>query len=271
MPRSARKICDSGVYHIVIRGVNKQTIFYDQNDGKLFLDRLSFVKRELGFEMFAYCLMSNHAHLLIKEPEPLDGSVGATIGKAMHKVLTSYVQWYNRKYERVGHLFQNRFVSEPIETDAYLLQCARYIHQNPLKSNAIVNLGDYDWSSYNSYLGIVSEDRDSLVDTYFISEMLGSSTDDYVRFMNEVVDDSKTTRRFIDVEMVERLTDEKLVNIIKDKFGIDNLYRLNSGDYIERDKNIKQLLTIEGANKSQLSRVSGISIYAIKDYLHRNK
>ena len=125
MPRGPRKKSASGVYHIVLRGINKQTIFYDDEDREVFLNRLKIVKKDKPYKLYAFCLMSNHVHLLIKEEkEP--------ISKIFCKVLSSYVYWYNRKYERIGNLFQDRFKSEVIGKDAHLLYAVRYIHQNPV-------------------------------------------------------------------------------------------------------------------------------------------
>jgi len=261
MPRQARKLGDSGVYHVVIRGINKQTVFYDENDGKVFLNRLKLFKPKLNFEVYAFCLMSNHAHLLIKEEVSAEDKITAKIGDVIHRLLTSYVYWYNKKYERVGHLFQNRFSSEPIDDDAHLLACVRYIHQNPLKSNLLKNLADYEWSSYTAYL----TDEANFVDIDFVLGVLGSR-DEFIEFHN-----MQEPRKFIDVDSFEKLTDEKLVDAIKALFTIDNLYKLNSGDYIERDENIEKLLTIKGTTVTQLSRVTGISAYAINDYKRRHK
>ena len=98
MPRSARKQSKTGVYHIIIRGINKQDIFYDDEDKSVYLDRLSRYKNECLFELYAYCLMSNHVHLLVKETDK-------SISMIMKKIGTSYVYWYNNKYNRIGHLF----------------------------------------------------------------------------------------------------------------------------------------------------------------------
>ena len=266
MPRTARKTGDNGVYHIVMRGINKQTVFYDENDGAIFLNRLIRLKGELDFEIFAFCLMNNHAHLLIKEPPPILDESGQlqpspnNVGKIIHKLLTSYVQWYNKKYGRVGHLFQNRFSSEPIDTDEYLLACMRYIHQNPLKANPTLNLTDYAWSSYPAYIS----SSPTFLDTGFVLEMLGG-TDEFIKFHSTTED-----KKFIDIALYEKLTDIKVADKVKELFGVDNLYSLNSGDYMERDANIERLLTIKGANLAQLARVTGISIYAINDYIRRN-
>ena len=115
MPRSARKKSSSGIYHVILRGINKQRIFEDDEDNLYFLEKLKTYKDISGYELYAYCLMSNHLHLLIKEG-------GDSLSIAFRRIGASFVYWYNRKYSRSGHLFQDRFKSEPVETDEYFLQ-----------------------------------------------------------------------------------------------------------------------------------------------------
>ena len=140
MPRTARKKCESGIYHIILRGINKQTVFYDDEDREVFLNRLKLIKEEMPYKIYAFCLMDNHIHLLLKE-------TGNSTGKILLKILSSYVFWYNKKYDRCGNLFQDRYKSEPINTDAHLLCAARYIHQNPIKAGIANIISDCKWSS----------------------------------------------------------------------------------------------------------------------------
>lgn len=110
MPRQARKKSDSGIYHIMMRGINRQIIFQDEEDYSKFLQTLERYKEKSGYKIYAYCLMGNHIHLLLKvDIEPL--------GQLMRRLCGSYVYWYNRKYQRIGYLFQDRFKSEVVEND----------------------------------------------------------------------------------------------------------------------------------------------------------
>ena len=109
MPRQARKKSSSGIYHIMLRGINQQQIFEDSEDYNKFLQVLKDSKAISEFKIFAYCLMGNHIHLLIQEQkEPIE--------QIMKRIATRFVYWYNIKYQRVGHLFQDRFKSE-LEND----------------------------------------------------------------------------------------------------------------------------------------------------------
>ncbi|MEI2400828.1 transposase, partial [Paenibacillus phytohabitans] len=120
MPRKAREKSKTGVYHLIWRGANRQEIFHDDEDWIRFLDILKKYKLKLNLTIYAWCLMSNHVHLLIKEG---DESISAT----MKRIGVSYAGYYNWKYRTTGHLFQDRFRSENVEDQAYLKTVVRYI------------------------------------------------------------------------------------------------------------------------------------------------
>ena len=127
MPRQARKKSESGIYHVMLRGINQQQIFEEPEDFEKFLQILKDCKAISGYKLFAYCLMGNHIHLLIKPEEE-------SLEQAFKRIGGRFVYWYNVKYQRIGHLFQDRFRSEPVETDEYFMTVLRYIHQNPIKA-----------------------------------------------------------------------------------------------------------------------------------------
>ena len=146
MPRQPREKSESGIYHIMLRGINQQVIFEDYEDYSKFIETIETYKAVSEYKVFAYCLMSNHIHILLKvEKEGLD--------LIMKRIAGSYVYWYNWKYYRKGHLFQDRFKSEPVEDDEYFLTVLRYIHQNPIKAGITKTIDDYKFSSYNSSRG----------------------------------------------------------------------------------------------------------------------
>ena len=115
MSRLARQFSLTGLYHIVFRGINKQNIFEETEDYQKIIKTLQELKKELKFEIYTYCLMSNHVHLLLKEKNTGD------ISQIMKRLLTKYVMWYNKKYHRTGALIANRYKSQPIEVDEYFL------------------------------------------------------------------------------------------------------------------------------------------------------
>ena len=145
MPRMARKKSSSGIYHIMLRGINKQDIFHEAEDRIKLIEILNYYRDICEYEIYGYCLMSNHIHLLIKEGKE-------TISQAIKRIGVNYAYWYNSKYARCGHLFQDRFKSETVEDDRYLLTVLRYIHQNPVKAGIVAEAIKYRWSSYSEYV-----------------------------------------------------------------------------------------------------------------------
>lgn len=145
MPRKARKLSSTNIYHVMIRGNRKQDIFLEDEDRFKFIKILKKVKQKGEYELYSFCLMNNHVHLLIKEKNEL-------LSRIMKRVNISYVNYFNQKYKQIGHLFQGRFKSEPIENENYLLAVLSYIHHNPLNAFIINNLEDYPWSSYCLYI-----------------------------------------------------------------------------------------------------------------------
>ena len=188
MPRQARKESVSKIYHIMLRGINRQTIFHDNEDRSFFLTVLKKYKETSGFKLHAFCLMPNHIHLLLETgEEPLE-----TIFK---RVGVSYAGWYNKKYERVGHLFQDRFRSEAVDTTRYYMTVLRYILQNPAKAGLEERPGTYRWSSYLAY----EKGTGSLTDTEYALELFGSREEliEFVQMPNTdvVLDEEQFDRR----------------------------------------------------------------------------
>ena len=145
MPRASRKKSESGIYHIMLRGINQQVVFEENEDYDRFIDTVKKYKTICGYKLFAYCLMSNHIHIIIKEETE-------SIDQIIKRIAGSYVYWYNSKYYRKGHLFQDRFKSEPVDDDAYFMTVLRYIHQNPVKAKLCSKVEDYPFSSFAEYL-----------------------------------------------------------------------------------------------------------------------
>lgn len=140
MPRRARRIAGSGIYHVMLRGVNRDSIFLEDEDFERFLAALARAKEASGCQVFAYCLMTNHVHLVVRALEE-------PIGLVVKRLGVRYSGWFNRKYGRVGHLFQDRFRSEPVEDDAYLVTLLRYVWNNPVEAGLVERPENYRWSS----------------------------------------------------------------------------------------------------------------------------
>jgi len=140
MPRTARKLIDNGIYHVMLRGHNRAKLFESCEDYRRFLSTLSRYKKKFPFNLYHYCLMPNHIHLLIK--------IGAAenLPKLMSCVSLSYSHYSRKVYDRVGYIFQGRYKSLLIEDDSYLLDCGRYIEKNPVRAEIARDAADYEWS-----------------------------------------------------------------------------------------------------------------------------
>lgn len=159
MPRTSRELSPTGCYHIIIRGVNRQNIVHDDEDRLKLIETLRRYCTGPDVTLVAYCLMDNHLHLLLRVE---DG-----VSMLVKKVASSYVYYFNHKYDRIGHLFQDRYKSEAVNSDDYLLTVARYILQNPLKAG-LCGIKDYRWSSWAEI-----ETNDGLCDTQVLCECVG--------------------------------------------------------------------------------------------------
>ena len=144
MGRAWRIEYEGALYHILSRGNEQGNIFYDNTDRWRFLDTIGDLSERLAVDIFAYVLMDNHYHLLLKTRR-------ANLSKAMQWFGTTYTRRFNNRHNRSGHLFQGRFKSIIIENDAYLMQLSCYIHRNPLRAGIVKRLADYRWSSYLAY------------------------------------------------------------------------------------------------------------------------
>jgi REP element-mobilizing transposase RayT len=174
MPRIAREASPTGIYHIMARGINRDYIFGTDEEKEKFCEILRETKATADFELYAYVLMDNHLHLLVKENAD-------SIGKIMKRLGVRYVAWYNRRHERIGPLFQDRFKSEVVKDERQFLTVLRYILQNPVKAGMCKKPADYAWGSYRDYIS-----GTGMTETDFALKMLGFDkaklTKEFARF-----------------------------------------------------------------------------------------
>ena len=142
MPQGARIIIDNVFYHIIVRGNQRQKIFKEKDDYTEYLLRLRMYKKRHGFKIYGFCLMPNHVHILGEINEKV------LLAKFMHALNRSYTAYFNTKYNKVGHLWQGRFISRIISHDKYAIECINYIEQNPVRANIVAVIYEYPWSSY---------------------------------------------------------------------------------------------------------------------------
>ena len=253
MPRTERLKSSTGIYHILARGIGQQRIFEQAEDYEQFLDFLFETKKRACFVLYAYTLMGNHIHLLLQEgPEP--------ISQIFKRLGTRYAQWFNGKYGRSGHLFQNRFGSEPIEDDNYFLTVLLYIYQNPVKAGICSIAADYEWSSRR----ILGKEA-GIVDEIKLTEIVSIETIKHREreFVEGVLlDVSKIGRR-------AAFADKTVVEMIRMICGVQNGPEFQQMPR-EEQKAVVAKLREEKVPIRQITRVTGISKGVI-EYWCRNK
>ena len=239
MPRLAREKSETGIYHIMLRGIDKRDIFMSKWDYGKFLEYIKKAKDKSDFQVFGYCLMTNHVHMLLKTE--MDD-----IGDIIKRIAVGYAQYHNIRNGRTGHLFQNRFRSEVVDTEAYFLTVLRYIHQNPVKAGIAKDVKVYKWSSYIEY---IDNSKNLLVDADFALRFF-PDIKAFEKYMGEKNDD-----QCLEYDPKKRYTDEDLKKEIAVYEGIRNLYEL---DIRQRDEILKRIKYNTGASNRQLARVLNI-------------
>lgn len=208
MSRQQRIKSNSGYYHVMLRGNEKKDIFHEDEDKQRLLEIILCKKQEDKFYLHAFCLMDNHIHLLISEGKE-------DIAKAIKRIAVSYVSFFNKKYKRVGHLFQDRFKSEIVENDSYAISLARYIHQNPVKAKMVRRPSEYKWSSYNSYLE-ENDDSSQVLDREILMGMFSNDKEKarllFIEYMNEINQDDH-----LDIKCMQESMDEKEAKQLLDR------------------------------------------------------
>lgn len=244
MARSSRTKSSSKTYHIMIRGVNKQAIFLDEQDNKMFINILLKSKEKFAYSIYAYVLMKNHVHLEIMDNDMMS--------KIIHFISSSYAMYFNSKYDRVGHLFQDRYKSKPIENQRYLLTLLRYIHQNPEKAG-ICATDKYRWSSYKNYIN----GWNKIVDIDYILNLIDNNNEkaigEFERLNNSIV--KLESKDILEFEMRNKLKDNELEKIIMEIIGKREFKDFSKYNKTEKEKIINKLKDIKGTNATQIAKV----------------
>lgn len=145
MARPVRIEYPGAVYHVIVRGNNRQAIFRDDGDRNVYMSKLSHYCSQRGVHLLCYCVLPNHVHLLVETPQ-------GNLSKMMQAFQTSYSRYFNWRHSRTGHVFEQRYKALLVDRDTYLLQVSRYIHINPVEAKVVTRPQDYRWSSYRAYL-----------------------------------------------------------------------------------------------------------------------
>lgn len=269
MPRQSRKLSQSMVYHCMLRGINKQDIFFDKQDYFKFQKVLKRSKEIFSYKLYSYILMPNHIHLEIKDET-------FQLSKIIQHIASSYAQYFNKKYIRTGHVFENRFLSKNVENANYILNLVRYIHQNPVKAG-IGDIETYKWGSYLEYLMLKKDKQfncrnkynseESVVDvediiSLFILEKQ-QKLEDFFEFNKEIMI-LKNSNELMEYEMRNTLKDEELIYFIKEQLNIQNIQEIQKYNANSRNEIIIKIKEIKGVTQKQIARVLGINIRIVQ-------
>lgn len=254
MPRHAREKSETGIYHIMVRGINRGNIFHEAGDYQRYLYTLSQVKELNHFQILGYCLMPNHLHLLINEAE-------SDISTIMKRIGVRYAYWYNQKYQRNGHVFQGRFKSERVEDDAYLLTVIRYIHQNPIKAGIISKPEAYRYSSCQDYYNEKYQ-HTRLTNTELILSVFSGDRQQAVKEF-KIYNSQTGTESCLDDEIKPIKSDEELSAEIRKLLKGKPETFLQQMVKAERDEILRSIKRIPGGSLRQIARITGLGLYVI--------
>jgi putative transposase len=276
MPRKPRIYYEGALYHVMVRGNNGEKVFEKEEEKEAYINIIKKYKKRYKFNIYAYCLMDNHAHLLIEVKE-------VPLSKIMQGIQQVFTQRYNKKYNRTGHIFQQRYKSILCQKEAYLFSLIKYIHYNPVKAKKTENL-EYKWSSHNEY----TKYQNDFIDIEYILSMLGTSKNkaikEYKKQM-QIEDKIKEEDYKIRDEEIEeiiegtgkikikRITLEEVIKNAIEYYEIERK-ELESGKRVKRINNARKAIVIlakeltEESNK-EMSKALGISESGISKIISR--
>ena len=250
MPRIARKNSRSCFYHVIVQGINKEYIFRSDEDIKQYKQIIKSKLKESNIEILAYCIMNNHAHLLIYSEK------SQYLSQYMQKVNTSYSQYYNKVNKRVGYVFRDRYYSQDLVNEIQLYNCLKYIHNNPVKARIVNKMQDYKYSSYNEFKG-----NKEVITERSIKILFGTIkgyNEEFDRIHNEKSEieefyDIKEKDIYEFINEIEHKYGKQIKVIKKDKGLLKEIIQLARK---ETDVTIVELAEIMGVSKSLVGNYS---------------
>lgn len=263
MTRPLRQTSITGIHHVMLRGVNKQIIFEESGDYHYFIRLLSqsvAPTDDLGKPLparcsfFAYCLMPNHVHLIVQEKSEC-------LSDIVKRIATAYALFYNKKYKRCGHLFQDRFKSEPVNDFAYFVTLLRYVHQNPVAGGLCRQVADYAWSSWHEFT--TQKGLTPLCPVCDVSAVLRRiPMEELQALVNEPL---PKTAQILDFDRRKgSVTNEEIGTFLSDNYGLRHPLDLQLYTK-ERRNDILHACKEFGATIRQLSKLTGFSERIVRD------
>lgn len=247
MPRKPRLIVENGVYHVISRGISEIEIFKEDNDYIYFLKILEVESKKYLIDIFSYCLMKTHYHMLLKIKQP-------TLSNFIQVINTKYAKYYNLKYFRIGNLFIHRFKSYLINDENYLLNVSRYIHLNPVEANIVIDPEDYRWSSYSS---IIKKKNNSLINLEEFLNSISISIDNYKEYIYEILNLYKKQEHNIIENDENKKYILNLINNLGEKMFENKVLRNLLIYYLtDRKFSLDEISKLFNISKTQLSRIN---------------
>lgn len=248
MARAAREKSATGIYHVMIRGNNRQIIFLEDSDYSYFLTVMHRVREISHFKLYAFCLMDNHVHMLIHETDE-------TLCTVFKRIETSYAYYYNKKYEKCGHVFQDRFKSIPVEDDAYFVTLLRYICQNPVRADLCKSPYEYQWLGCHMVDPVA---HDFICDSF--SEVLQLKASTFKSLILTPVNDEKRP------SAKEHHTDASAKKIINNVCHYEKTDTIASLGEEQRAAAVRAII-MAGVPIAQIARITGMEKYALQNAL----
>ena len=271
MPRIPRNYMTVPFFHIMTQGINKEYIFENNIDKRKYIELINLKKENLRIRLLAYCIMDNHSHILVKI-EKIE-----QMTEFMQKINTKYAIYYNKKYNRVGYVFKNRYKSQPIQSMKHLLCCIDYIHNNPVKAGICKDKSDYLFSSFSTiYSGSQEQVKNELENIIIENTIVEEEVEEFILLEDESIDKKQICREYVSkyikdrkISKVELIKDKKILKeIVKELRNKDISYRtmqevlgisretlrnlLKKANYIELNRN---KIKLKGAfNNNALKR-----------------
>ncbi len=253
MPRKARSINCSSYYHVIVQGYERQNIFKEEYLKKKYFDLLMDENQKFNITILTYCIMDNHAHLLLYCDEIMQMS------SFMKNVNTRFAMYYNAQNSRVGYVFRDRFLSEAITNKKHLYACVPYIHMNPVVAQIVSKPEYYKYSSYNDFFtksGIIDED--------VLEKLFGSSKDYLELFKFLHLENGEGQDYISDIPKINIIEAKRIIESTLSKYEIDNFKIIDKREKIY----ILELLIEKGISIYQIGKVLKISYNTVKRMLN---
>lgn len=251
MPRQARSESETGYYHIMIRGINKEKIFATDQEKERIVTLIREKTQEEACRIIAYCIMDNHMHMIIHAEK-------SELVKIMKKINISYAMSYNQRHKRIGPVFQDRFRSENITDESYLYGAIRYIHNNPIEAGMVSKVEEYKWSSIREYLS----NENLLLDQKAKEEiMLGFvSNKEFLNF-HDMEDNTEYLEIKEEAEEMRTKRAEKIMEQYFEEKGITDRRQINTEELIihllkNTNLSYRKIGEIIGVNVGTIHRVN---------------